>query len=119
MHVLLAAITLVAQSAAPPAAAVPAPLTLEQQSALRCSVAVAMGADQQRAGLAGGKKWPDLTTRGREFFVRSLARLMDDAKLTRPMLAAHVQRETAQLKQPGRLDEVMPACLLLLDAAGL
>lgn len=117
MHPLLAALALAAQSAAPHTAQ-PIALTIEQQSALRCSVAVALAAEQQRAGQASGKDWPDLTIRGREFFVRSLARLMDDAGLTRPMLTARAQRETGQLKQPGRLDEVMPACLLLLDASG-
>lgn len=114
MNILLAALTLAAQSTT-----APAPLSIEQQSALRCSVAVAMAAEQQRAGQARGKDWPDLTTRGREFFVRSLAKLMDEAKLTRPMLTAHVQRETEQLKEPARLEAVMPACLLLLEASGL
>lgn len=118
MHFFLAALALAAQGTALPVAP-PDPLTIEQQSALRCSVAVAMGAEQQRAGRASGKDWPDLTVRGREFFVRSLAHLMDEAKLTRPMLTAHVQRETEALTQPGRLDEVMPPCLLLLEASGL
>lgn len=118
MHAVLAAFVLAAQSAAPPAVAEPAPLTVAQQSALRCSVAVAIAAERQRAGQASGKGWPDLTTRGREFFVRSLARLMDDAGLTRSMLATHIQRESEQLRQPGRLDEVMPPCLLLLEASG-
>lgn len=119
MSFIFAVVLLAAQSAAPLVTAQPVPLPLEQQSALRCSIAIAMAAEQQRAGQAGDKVWPDLTTRGREFFVRSLAKLMDEAKLTRPMLTAHSQREVEQLKQPGRLDEVMPACLMLLDASGV
>jgi len=117
MHALLAALVLAAQGAAPSAPA--APMSIAQQSALRCSVAIAMAAEQQRAGQASGKDWPDLTIRGREFFVRSLAKLMDEAQLTRPMLSAHAQREAALLEEPGRLADVMPACLLLLEASGL
>lgn len=119
MTTMLAVLLLAAQSAAPPITLQPIPLPIEQQSAVRCSTAIAMAAEQQRAGQASGKDWPDLTMRGREFFVRSLAKLMDEAKLTRPMMALHVQREAEQLKQPGRLDEVMPACLMLLNSSGV
>lgn len=117
---ILAALLLAAQSAVPPAvSAEPTPLPIAQQSALRCSIAIAMAAEQQRAGQAADAGWPDLTARGREFFVRSMAKLMDEAKLTRPALTIHARTEVEALKQPGRLREVMPACLLLLDASGL
>lgn len=119
MHAFLAALVFAAQSAAPPPPAPAVPLTIAQQSALRCSVAIAIAAEQQRAGQASGNDWPDLTIRGREFFVRSLAKLMDEAQLTRPMLADHAQREAELLDEPARLTDVMPACLLLLEASGL
>lgn len=120
MASILAAALLAAQAAVPLVTTPqPVPLTIEQQSAVRCSIAIAMAAEQQRAGQAAGKTWPDLTTRGREFFVRSLARLMDEAKLTRSMLTLYAQREAEALKQPGRLDEVMPPCLMFLEVSGL
>ena len=59
----------------------PAPLSLQQSTALRCSAAFALGAALQNRGEA--TTWPPLAARGREFFVRALARLMDDAGLTR------------------------------------
>ncbi len=97
----------------------PAPLPVAQQTALRCSIAIAMAAERQRIGEPTDPDWPELSERGREFFVRSLAKLMEDAGLTRDALMAHGRSEVEELEQPGRLEEVMPACLLLLEASGL
>ena len=110
--------------AALPAAAQPDPapprpvLNLQQQTALRCSVALALGAERDRAGTAD-VSWPDLRVRGREFFVRALAQLMDETGATREGLLAFVAPEAAALREPGRLEAAMPACLLLLDASGV
>jgi hypothetical protein len=105
------------------AAAVAQPLpdlTLEQSSALRCSVAFGLVHQGQKAGNADFSNYPAMAERGQEFFVRTTARLMDDLGADRDTIMALVVRETQSLSDtPGRLDEVMPACLLLLDASGL
>ena len=61
-----------------------------------------------------------MAPRGQEFFVRATARLMDDLGADRETIMALVKRESADLLDtPGRIDEVMPACLMMLDASGL
>ncbi|QKG70586.1 hypothetical protein [Erythrobacter mangrovi] len=119
MLTILAPVLLLAQASTLPAEAAPVPLDIQQQTALRCSMAIAMAAERQRAGTVGDHAWPDLSERGREFFVRSLAQLMDDTGLTREGLVKQARPEVDALQQPGRLAEVMPGCLLLLDASGL
>ena len=116
----LYSLAVVAMQAAAPQAAPPAPaaLTMQQQTALRCSIAIAMGAERQRAG-KGDPAWPDFTERGREFFVRSLAQLMDDTGMSREALMQAAAGEAADLKDGENLQQVMPACLLMLDASGL
>ena len=63
---------------------------------------------------------PPWRPRGQEFFVRATARLMDDLGADRETIMALVKRESADLLDtPERIDEVMPACLMMLDASGL
>lgn len=102
MLLLLAPFALI--TAPPPA------LTLEQSTALKCGVAFAM---------ADGAS-PELRTRGREFFVRSAARIMDETGAGRDAIAALVAAQEDELRQdPDRIVAMMPVCLLLLDASGL
>lgn len=100
-------------------AAAPAPdLSLEQRTALRCSAAFAIVSAVQEKG--GAKEYPPLGGRGQEFFVRSSARVMDEAQLDRAGITAVMQFEAEDLANtPGRLDAIMPACLSLLDASGV
>lgn len=93
-------------------------LSLEQRTALRCSAAFAIVSTAQEQG--GVSEYPSLDQRAREFFVRSSARIMDEAGLDRAGITALMQAEAQDLVgTPGRLDAVMPACLALLDASGL
>ena len=96
-------------------------LPIEQQTALRCAVAVAIATESQREGNVQGKDWPDLleNNRGREFFVRSMAKLMDDTGIAREGIALRGRKEAEALMREGQLDAVMPACLRMLDATGL
>lgn len=119
MLTFLAPALLLAQAPVPDVGGISMPLNIQQRSALRCSLAIAMAAEQQRAGTPADPAWPDLTERGREFFVRSLAQLMEDTGLTREGLVERALPELDALKQSGQLAQVMPACLLLLDASGL
>lgn len=113
MLTLLAALTLAA-------APTPAPsLTPPQSAALRCGVVFALGARMQADGKPAASAWPALGTRGREYFVRVFARLMDDTGATRDQLTALAGRETAAVKDDAAVAAAMPACLALLDAAGV
>lgn len=94
-----------------------APLSMQQATTLKCSAAFAIGASMQARGEGAG--WPPLAERGREFFVRASAQLMDETGRTREQVADELKREAAGLGAPGALVAAMPPCLLLLDAAGL
>lgn len=95
----------------------PKPLTLQQASALKCSAAFAIGATMQARGEGG--EWPALAERGREFFVRASARVMDETGWTRDQVAAELAGQARQLGEPGALVAAMGPCLLLLQASGL
>lgn len=99
-----------------------AQLPVEEATAPRCSVAFAIIQGAQKEGDERAKQWPDLVNaKAREFFVVSMARLMDDRKLDREQIAQLVERETGRLQADNdkTANEMMPACLLLLDAAQL
>lgn len=95
----------------------PAPLNLQQSSALKCSAAFALVASAQARGDA--KEWPPMATRGREFFVRASARIMDETGWSRDLVALRLADQVKALGEPGALAAAMPPCLLLLDASGL
>ncbi|MEW4448938.1 hypothetical protein [Qipengyuania sp. JC766] len=118
MSKLIAILAVPVLALSAPSAAQPA-LDLEQQTALRCSAAFAIVAEMQARGEPAAAEYPQLGTRGREFFVRTSARLMDQAGLTRAQVTALLTREAEGLRTNDNLDEVMPACLLLLEASGI
>ncbi|RGP39695.1 hypothetical protein BPTFM16_02652 [Altererythrobacter insulae] len=86
---------------------------------LRCSAAFALvsfgQANQNEAAMA----WPAIDPRGREFFVRSLAKIMDATGLSRDQVAELTQAEAQRLIDNDTLEDVMPGCLLMLDASGV
>ncbi len=61
-------------------------------------------------------QYPPLAVRGREYFVRLAARLMDDAGLDEAGIAAAAGREAAALRGQRGLEGTMPFCLAVLDA---
>ena len=93
-----------------------AKLSAEDRAALRCSAAFAIVTN--RAG-GGGVIQQELRERGREFFVVTLANLMDKHSLDRGTIEREVRTEARELSEPGKADEIMPACLLMLQSAGL
>jgi hypothetical protein len=112
---LLAAPSL-AQEAGPPQG--PAkPLSIQQQAALKCSAAFALGAAAQARGDA--TRWPELGLRGREFFVRTSAAIMDETGRSRDQVAAELGEQARVLARDRALAAAMPPCLLLLDASGI
>jgi|SRR5690606_10261493 hypothetical protein len=113
---------------AAPAAAQEAPrYTLEHRMLLRCSAVFAIVAGEQQRGVAAALAYPPLTERGREYFVRSSVRLMDDLAISREQVETSLRGEVGALQQaaaeaPDRaayLDEVMQPCLSALEASGL
>lgn len=105
------------------ATAQPAPtprsLSLENRTALRCAAAFAIVADGQARGKKDALAYPALDQRGREFFVRSSARVMDDTGMDRAAVAAALQAEAKDLWDKDAIGQIMPSCLLLLEASGV
>lgn len=100
---------LAAQAAAP---ALP-PLNTMQQGALTCSAAFALEAARPNVPAEQAR-------RGREFFVQSLARIMDDTGADRGAVVALIGAEARRLAaESGALDQVLPACRDLLAVSGI
>lgn len=123
-HAFLASVLIAAQPApqsAPPVAPIaPVPeLSQDSRTALRCSAAFALVSFNQAAGDPAAARWPDVDERGREFFVRALARLMDETGIDREGAAELARREAQHLLEAQEVDKVMPSCLAMLDASGL
>lgn len=94
-------------------------LSRESKTLLRCSAAFAIVSHGQSQGSEAAQKWPVMGTRGREFFVRALAQLMDETALDREGISKLVIAEAQRLKEAKGVDEAMPACLVILDASGI
>jgi len=123
MRYLLAALAVLAAPAAaqrpvPPAATVPQ-LTADQQTLLHCSALFALVSGRQHAGDKAALAFPDVTAKGREYFVRALVELMDEAHLDHDTVARLVQAEAARLQDSPDPLAGMPACLASLDASKL
>jgi hypothetical protein len=114
----LAALFAAALPAAAQPAAAPA-LTLEQRTMLRCSATFALVANRRQAGEKEALALPDVGPRGREYFVRAMASLMDAARLDREAIAALLAGEAQELSDSRTLYQAMPPCLAALEASGL
>ncbi len=92
-------------------------LTLAQQTSLRCSAAFAMIAAGQAKGEAESLAFQPIGQRGREYFVRVAAQMMDETGATREQLQAMLLREASAIRNEGpkSLSGLMPPCLVLLD----
>ena len=112
--VLAAAVLLAAPGAAQQAQ--PSP-TLEHRMLLRCSAAFALVANRQAAGDAEALRFPPLGVRGKEYFARASARVMDEAHLDRAEIAQALETEARALVQGGGLAAIMPVCLSALEAS--
>jgi|GEM_PF-270783 len=97
----------------------PKPLSLEDQAGLRCSAAFAIVARGQAKGAKNALAYPALDQRGREFFVRTSARLMDATGMDRNGVASALEAAAQQLRSEGGPEKIMPSCLLMLEGSGL
>lgn len=124
-NLLLAAAALALQTAQAPAPATPPPaladLSVDEAAALRCSVAFALVSEWQKDGDPRGDGWPGLAENGgREFFVRTMAQLMDRRGLDRQGVLDLVALQNERFRAgTDAVPAIMPACLLLKSAAGL
>ena len=114
---LVAALALQPAPAAP--LSEPAPLSQENRALLRCAAAFALVAKGQAQGDPQTTAWPDLSVRGREFFVRAMAQVMDATGRDRDGIAALANAAARGLADRGEVDQIMPSCLLMLEASGL
>ena len=94
----------------------PRPLTGEERTGLRCAAAFAMVAAGQARGEPEARRYPPMVPRGREFFVRLSAQLMDDAGLNEAGIKAAAEVEAGALRRDGGVSSAMPLCLRVLDA---
>jgi hypothetical protein len=99
--------------------AAPQPLTQENRALLRCAVAVALVSGGQAKGEAQALKWPELGTRGREFFVRAMAQLMDATGRDRAAISALANSEAQALAAGDEVARIMPSCLVMLESSGV
>lgn len=111
--VALAAAPLAAQPVPPTPA--PRALTADEHAALRCAATFAIIAAQQAHGDPAAASYPPLAARGREFFVITGARLIDDAGLDDAGVKAAAEAEAAGARTQDNA-AIMPFCLKLLDA---
>lgn len=121
---LAPALLLQAAAPTPPPAALTelSQLPITEATGPRCAIAFALVGQWQRAGEARGTRWPDMETSGaREFFVQTMAQLMDARGLDRAALLDLVARESERMQGEGeeRIAEMMPGCLMVKQAAGL
>jgi len=105
-------------TAQPPVQQTPA-LSLQAQASLRCSAAFALVSYGQAAGDPAALAWPQIDPKGREYFVRTMAKIMDETRLDRDQAAALAEHEAKRLLDAKEVDAVMPACLQLLESSGL
>jgi len=117
-----------ADAPAPDAAPVPVitafdQLPIEEAAAPRCAVAFATVGRWQMVGDPRGADYPDMENDGgREFFVRTMANLMEGRGLSRGDVATILTNEAAALSSDEgaeRVAAMMPACLLMKRSAGL
>ncbi|AKQ43127.2 hypothetical protein CP97_03620 [Aurantiacibacter atlanticus] len=104
-----------AQDAAPREQVAMPQISLEHRALLRCSAAFALIAHGQANGNEAAQAYPDMAERGREFFVRASAKVMDEAGLDRVQLEHAMSAEAQELWDTGTLDQVVPSCLALLQ----
>lgn len=93
----------------------PRPLTADEHAALRCAATFAIIAAQQAHGDRAVASYPPLAQRGREFFVITGARLIDNAGLDDAGVKAAAEAEAAGARMQDTA-AIMPFCLKLLDA---
>jgi hypothetical protein len=123
MNLRLVSLAALAAASAIPARA-EAPVA-DLDIAVRCGALFGIINSEQKRGVASALEFPPLETRGKEFFVRTAARLMDERQLTREEVGARFKAETEKLQAEviaasdpaAAVATVATPCFALLDAA--
>lgn len=97
-----------------PLAAAPAELSLQHRTLVRCSAAFALVASGQENGDAEAQTFPPLEKRGRDFFIRANARVMEEAGLDRAGIEQALRAEASAIIVERSIGTVMQSCLPLL-----
>jgi hypothetical protein len=121
------ALALAAPAAVQGEAASAPQLNSDQELLLRCSAVFGIIASDQARGIESARAYPPLAVRGREYFVRAGARLIDELGLTDEQVRAMVNQEVQTLQAQSAaaadpaiyVDTIMQACLVSLEASGL
>ena len=108
---------LLALSLATPAASQEPPLTIDQRVQLRCAVAFALTAELQQQGDAAAATLPDLGATGREYFVRAMARLMDERRWSREQVRQAAVAEARAMREQDETLVAARSCLTLTGFA--
>ena len=117
LFVILAFFLAPIQLAAQPQEIAAIVLNAEQRASLRCAAAFALISHGQSIGNEAALKWPAMGERGREYFVRASAQLMDETGATRDQVSLLLSREAQSLIDTDKVDQIMPACLVMLGAS--
>lgn len=94
-------------------------LNLAQQTSLRCSAAFALVQRDRNGGTDKHPDYPEMEERGKEFFIRTGIQLMEETGIGEAQYEELIFAEIDSLSAPQKLAEIMPGCLLLLDASGI
>lgn len=94
-------------------------LSVELRAAMRCAAAFAVIAAYQDMDDPIARDWPEMEPRGREFFVRTSVRLIDETGASLEQIEALFSAEVRRLTKGDELEKVKPACLLMLNTSGL
>lgn len=94
-------------------------LSLEHRMLLRCSATFALVAGQQGDSDSQVTADAAFAERGREFFVRSSAQVMDEAGLDRQQIADALRAEADEIRQSDNLEALLPVCMNVLAQSGL
>lgn len=108
-----------AQLAAQPQQSATITLNAEQRASLRCAAAFALVSHGQSIKNEAALKWPEMGEKGREYFVRASAQLMDETGATRAQISQLLSREAQSLIDTEQVDQIMPSCLVMLGASGV
>lgn len=120
--------------AAAAASALIVPLAAEAQPAApplaaqeRCAALFALVAAEQNSKTPGADRFPPLSERGRDFFVATGLRLMDEVKMPEAEMEPHFRALIARMRaeyaaapnRNARVDAEMATCLPMLDQVKL
>lgn len=120
LTMITAALLMAAPAQAPVQGQTAAPeLSPVSHTALRCSAAFALVSFGQEAGDPEAAKYPPMEPRGREYFIRVMAKIMDETGLSRESVAALAEKEAKLLLDQQEIKKIMPQCLMLLDQSGI